>query len=1141
MTLACNSSADFVAGADADVDTKARVAPHSAINLRLALLGLPVVGNNDVAALVEPILARQRELSRRLADRLSPVDLRIQRFLDSYLAEVGEVASLPRKTLVLDQAGLARTLSLPAHGDYFQSPLLSSYRLLNGVLHNPANDRRTTAGVFHVAEGGLPIPDDKLAVPKDVFAKLLSLAMTPPADTMQLPFTYGESAQAACFVSLLLRPLVVPAVPGFTSEKRMEVRFFVPGGLVSNLDFVESIFGNAGDPYLPENDASLDPEHWTGHTGCVILAPHLTHVPKRLLGLPHWDDATERQRRDGMCYKDDGELYNGGSAFKVCARDARGVIVTIIADNYYGYCKKEVKTQISYSANLFGLVEEEHSGGALVFPSYNEGSQYVDVSANGTHHLEEVVAANPTRFLMQPGGYAIDTVLPDVVLVPANTAYFLRLQQVCWEQQDGTSASIKLLAGKTYVGPNGFRVQMQPLSADKREWGLVAVSPEATACHKPSTVSGGGKSEISKAISDAMLVSSVFVANLDEDLDAVEAIIARDFSSRFKDAAKNGIDHRPVLGTERSMGSVIKLMTPSEDYSDEYNAWLALIPQHVKELVFVVKRYYRPEWGDYWRIHYSVDIVNGRPANSLRLDGTKLLVNTLRVGFERDGSWRVFGLRHDFHPASKVQTEDDITASIVVPDSAGGVSRKVVQNCEQRLFQRPDDAIHRGYDAQAEADIAKPGTFISNFQPLQADDAHQLMEDAVGFNAYTAPMQRLVEQSALQEPGRAKYFVSSSHPRMVNGKPSKNPRYLQLRPDVANPHATALADLSMHLHRKIACDQPLVTPVHVVAAGRRNNPPEDGVRPLCTYSPLHYMELPELFMEFISSMTGKSPSTTGAGSEGALTKGPFNALPAIIDLNAVFVSYALAGYDGWVSSAGYIGPHVRVDHDVSLLVPEVFARMSAEERCAKNLIAQGALEKIDDFEHQGQKVLASRLGYRMTARFAAIYFGRLFLHPHVVFTPEMLRPELQDKDIFSESMANIVVTHQRVAQSYVDDGTISLACPPLKALLEIMANGQSAEGYDLQSPEFRELFTRENVLASHWYAARLDAKQQLDEARLAKAEAALNDFIGRPENAQTLGRLGLHERLAQAQSERAYVASALYRQALVGSLGVQPL
>jgi hypothetical protein len=33
------------------------------------------------------------------------------------------------------------------------------------------------------------------------------------------------------------------------------------------------------------------------------------------------------------------------------------------------------------------------------------------------------------------------------------------------------------------------------------------------------------------------------------------------------------------------------------------------------------------------------------------------------------------------------------------------------------------------------------------------------------------------------------------------------------------------------------------------------------------FNPIPYFELPELFMEFICSMTGKSPSTTGAGSE----------------------------------------------------------------------------------------------------------------------------------------------------------------------------------------------------------------------------------------------------------------------------------
>src|SRR5690606_24171205 len=156
---------------------------NPALNLRLAQLGLPLpegFEDTEAARLTRPILARQRELSRRLSDRLCAADGRIQAFLDDYLADTGEHPELPHRTLVLDEPGLARELSLPFDGDDFSSPLLSSYRLVNGVLHNPANDRRTTAGVFHLAEGGLPIPDDKLAVPKAVFARLLAHAFEPP-------------------------------------------------------------------------------------------------------------------------------------------------------------------------------------------------------------------------------------------------------------------------------------------------------------------------------------------------------------------------------------------------------------------------------------------------------------------------------------------------------------------------------------------------------------------------------------------------------------------------------------------------------------------------------------------------------------------------------------------------------------------------------------------------------------------------------------------------------------------------------------------------------------------------------------------------------------------------------------------------
>ena len=226
------------------------------------------------------------------------MDTRIQIFLDRILHDVCPHGAphLPPRTLTLDLPGMARTVSFPAGEDDFHSPYLDSYRVAQGVLHNPKNDRRTTQGVFHIAEGGLPIPADKIAVPKAVFAKLLEVALKPPAEVMTLPYTAKEAGAPGVFVSLLLRPIVCPATAR-APQKTMEIRFFAPGTLVSNLDFVECLFGNGGDPYLPENDAALDVEHWTGHTGCVILAPHLVSLRKRELGLPHVSVATARQKR----------------------------------------------------------------------------------------------------------------------------------------------------------------------------------------------------------------------------------------------------------------------------------------------------------------------------------------------------------------------------------------------------------------------------------------------------------------------------------------------------------------------------------------------------------------------------------------------------------------------------------------------------------------------------------------------------------------------------------------------------------------------------------------------------------------------------------------------------------------------------
>ncbi len=1119
---------------------------RSYINVKLALLGCqPVRGEaNDMSDLVAAFAAQYQEKDRLLGQYLCPADQRIQTFLYDYLQDV-PVPRLPLRTFTLDRPGLARVLSLPVDGDEFTSDIITSYRVKQGVLHNPKSDRRTTAGIFHVTEGGLPIPDDKKGVPKLTFAKMLALALNPPRELMRLPYTATQPEPAECFVSLLLRPIVCPEVPGFTSEKTMEVRFFVPGNMVSNLDFVESIFGNAGDPLLPENDAGLDTEHWTGHTGCVILAPHLIRTTKKSVGLPHWNDATERQRRDGMCWKDENELYNDGNAFKLTCRDEQGVIVTIIADNYFGYCKKEVKTQISYAANLFGLCEEEHAGGALVFAAYDLGEEFsgdVHVKRKG-HNIDEVFKRYGDVMDIKPEGYAIDKKFPEIIYVPEAARFDLHAQRVSWKNDTGEH-SIKLQPAKTYVRPSGYKVRMEKPAGAGRTWRLVGITAEGTLCHKPCTVSGGGKSEISKPITDAILTGPVFVADLKNDFDKVARLIERDYSDRFKDPRRK--DNRTILSPERSLGSVIKLLTPDErDFTYEYNSWLASVPQYIKELVFVVKRYYKPEWGTKWREHFSVDIINGTPGNELKCDNRKLVTTYLRVGFDNDGSWRTFGLRKDYYPAVKIQVEDDITASVVVPSDklkylpeyTTEPSVKFVQNCERRLFQRPDDAIHRGYDKQTEKDFARYDNFFSNYEPLKASVARELIEDAIGFNQYTEPMQRIISDVAANG---SRYFVSTAHPRLVDGKPTKNPRYLQIRPDLLTPQEVYLANMATRLRRRIPAEDPVHFPVTAVLPGRRNNPPDTGIRPLAVFNPIHYLELPELFMEFICSMTGKSPSTTGAGSEGALTKGPFNAMPSIIDLNNALVSYLLTGHNGFVTAAGYVGPNFRVDHDISLLVPEVWCHLQPEERDPKFLIENHYLDKCEDFEFNGRKVLASRLGYRINIRFVHYFFGRVFNHPHAVFTEAMLKPELQDMAIFADGMDNIISTQKRVAKMYFDDGSIAQACPPLKALLHIMLHDQW-EGKGLEHPEVRKLFTRENLLASDWYHARLKAKQSVDRKLWRRHVEYLDKFQKRASHADEAARLKIASRLTKARQMLEEVESPEYLKRLTGTLGAEPI
>ena len=1133
------------------------------INLQLAALGQPVyndesdlqsnLSNSRFIHLTSGLISSFREKSRLLSNHLSPADTRIQNFIDDYLKDIniGKSPRLPSSTFVLNQLGLAREVSLPPNGNTFQNELVSSYRLKQGILNNPAKDKRTTKGTFHIVEGGLPVAFDKIEVPKIAFAHMLNEALHPSENMNILPFTSQQENKAKTMVSLLLRPVVCPEVKGIISEKSMEIRFFAPGSLVSNLDFVETIFGNAGDHNLAKNDAALDTEHWTGHTGCIILAPQLTQLRKKDIGLPPYNEATERQRNDGMCWQNEDELYNEGGAFKITCRDDRGVVVTLIADNYYGYSKKEIKTQISYSANLYGLVEEEHSGGAIAFPRGNMGETVFGTPFTAkfkqNYSFEDVKHLLHDKIDVFPENYAIDKKYQNIIYIPEHADIDIEKNSVSWKH-NGELQSLKLSPEKIYVHPTGHKFQLVK-HPEQQLWRIIDTSPEGIFCHKPSTVSGGGKSEISKSMQNAIKYGAFYIPDLENSAHQADILINYNYSNRWKVRYPDATPSRPFLSPHRTLGSAVKLLTPSENYTDEYNQFLESIPAHVRTLALFIKRLYRSQQDEgSWKEYFNVEIVNGRSGNALRYKHNKIIASYVRIGFSPEGKWYLHKLRSDFVPSQKIQMEDDISATITLPAEQlnclnpefTNKSVKLVTNCESYLFQRPDEAVIRGYDKDAEDDIVKNNTFLTNYEPLTLADAKEIYEDSISFDQYTEPVKKLIKQ--IVESNKEGYFVVPSHTRLVDGVPTNNPRYLQQNIFKNETIDSYLAETGVRLYRKIHPEQAVHFPVNAVLPGRRNNPAEKeaGIRPLSVYNPIHYQEVPELFMDFICSLTGKSPSTTGAGSEGALTKGPFNMLVPTSDLNNALLSYILTEYQGFSSAAGYIGQEKRFDHDISILIPEIWARLEPADRDAKELIKTNCLEKLDDFEYNGEKILASRLGYRITKNFAFRCMNRLFDEPLAVFNERMLKPELQGMEEYVDGIKNIVEAQEKVALRYFEEGSVDAAIPPLKILLHIMAYG-NYEGKDLSNPELRKYFERDYVIESDWYKERLLLKQQKEASFLKNQIQYLIDFVANPTNSELVEEMNISERLENTKKRLNHVQSDVYLTSLMGTIGSDPL
>ena len=276
-----------------------------------------------------------------------------------------------------------------------------------------------------------------------------------------------------------------------------------------------------------------------------------------------------------------------------------------------------------------------------------------------------------------------------------------------------------------------------------------------------------------------------------------------------------------------------------------------------------------------------MDIINGTPGNELKCDNRKLVTTYLRVGFDDDGAWRTFGLRKDFHPAVKVQMEDDITASAVVPAGVlenlpegtdKNLSLKFAQNCEQRLFQRPDDAIHRGYDKQAEHDFVQPENFFSNYEPLTPAERQGHGRGRAGLLPVHRADAEIRARSRRDRPAGLFRLHRQPAPRgrQADEKSALPAKTSRPRPRRAKriwrkfPRACAAA-----CRRASRCTRPS-PPCCRAAATIRPKPASARWRATTRFT---FLELPELFMEVICSMTGKSPSTTGAGSEALLGEG----------------------------------------------------------------------------------------------------------------------------------------------------------------------------------------------------------------------------------------------------------------------------
>jgi hypothetical protein len=110
------------------------------------------------------------------------------------------------------------------------------------------------------------------------------------------------------------------------------------------------------------------------------------------------------------------------------------------------------------------------------------------------------------------------------------------------------------------------------------------------------------------------------------------------------------------------------------------------------------------------------------------------------------------------------------------------------------------------------------------------------------------------------------------------------------------------------------------------------------------------------------------------------------------------------------------------------------------------------------------------------------------------------------------------------------------ACPPLKALLYIMAEGHY-EGKDADHADIRQMFTSDYLLNSDWYQQRLCIEQERNIRLWQRHAAYINTVLDSGRIIDEAEQSELQSKLLEVERQLDYLSSDDYQNSLMGSIG----